>query len=72
MLTSRKQNAFPQKRRRVTAMRNIFDRRGNFKIIQIGADKNITRIFRRGFERQIDLNARMQTDSADCDLARVV
>lgn len=65
MFARRKHDTFPQKRCCITAMRDIFDGRGNFEVVEIGADENVTRIFRRGTKFEIYVNARVQADSAD-------
>lgn len=48
-------------------MRDVFDRRWYLEIIKIGANKDVTCVFRRWFQSEIDRNACMQADAGDID-----
>ncbi len=67
MFARRENDAPPHKRRCVATMRDILDGRRNLKIIEVGAHEDIAGIFRCGPQRNIYLDARMQSNAASAD-----
>ena len=67
MLTGRQHDAASHQCRGVTAMRDVFGRRRNLEVVEIGPDEDVTGILGRRFEFEVDLNACVQTDSDDGD-----
>src|ERR1700759_4569703 len=64
MLAGRENDTASHQRRRVRAMRDIFDRRRDLKVIEVSANENVPRVLGGRPQSDINVDARMQSDTA--------
>ena len=67
MFAGGENNAASHQGRGVAAVRDVLDRGRYLEIVEVGADEYIARVLRRRFERQVDVDSRVEADAGGLD-----
>ena len=67
MFTGRKHDALSDERGRVTAMSNVLDRCRDLEVVEIRSNKDVSSIRGRGSERDVNVDAGVQSNAGDLD-----